>query len=86
MPRPFWLDRAGAPEPGAPLEGEREADLLVVGGGLTGLWTALLAREENPQVEVVLLEGERIAFGASGRNAEPASRRRAPGRRVARAA
>jgi glycine/D-amino acid oxidase-like deaminating enzyme len=68
VPRPFWLDRAGAPEPGAPLEGEREADLLVVGGGLTGLWTALLAREEDPQLEVVLLEGERIAFGASGRN------------------
>jgi glycine/D-amino acid oxidase-like deaminating enzyme len=38
----------------------------VVGGGLTGLWAALLAREEG--LDVVLLEGERIAFGASGRN------------------
>ncbi len=41
---------------------------MVIGGGLTGLWTALLARERDPQREVVLLEGERIAFGATGRN------------------
>ena len=67
-PRPFWTAHAGAPEPRAALETVREADLLVIGGGLTGLWTALLAREANPENEVVLLEGERIAFGASGRN------------------
>ena len=67
-PRPFWLDGAGAPEPAAPLEGEHDADLLVVGGGLTGLWTALLAPRTTPVARVVLLEGERIAFGASGRN------------------
>jgi glycine/D-amino acid oxidase-like deaminating enzyme len=67
-PRPFWLARSGAPQPGDPLEGSHEADLLVVGGGLTGLWAALLAKEENPGREVVLLEGERIAFGATGRN------------------
>jgi glycine/D-amino acid oxidase-like deaminating enzyme len=65
-PRPFWLAQPGAPEPGPPLEGEHEADLVVVGGGLTGLWTALLAREQGKAV--ILLEGERIAFGASGRN------------------
>ena len=40
----------------------------MVGGGLTGLWTALLAAEADPGRRVVLLEGERIAFGASGRN------------------
>jgi glycine/D-amino acid oxidase-like deaminating enzyme len=66
--RPFWLAQPNAPEPSAPLEGEHEADLLVVGGGLTGLWAALLARERDPGREVLLLEGERIAFGASGRN------------------
>jgi glycine/D-amino acid oxidase-like deaminating enzyme len=66
--RPFWLAQAGAPPPAAPLEGEHEADLLVVGGGLTGLWAALLARERDPDREVMLLEGERVAFGASGRN------------------
>ena len=65
-PRPFWLDRPDAPAPRAPLDGGVEADLVVVGGGLTGLWTALLAAEEGKRV--VLLEAERIAFGASGRN------------------
>jgi glycine/D-amino acid oxidase-like deaminating enzyme len=65
-PRPFWLSQAGAPEPGAPLESDDEADLVVVGGGLTGLWAALLAREQGRGV--ALLEGERVAFGASGRN------------------
>ena len=65
-PRPFWLAQPGAPEPGPPLESDEKADLVVIGGGLTGLWAALLAREAGQ--EVVLLEGERIAFGASGRN------------------
>jgi glycine/D-amino acid oxidase-like deaminating enzyme len=63
---PFWLDRPGAPARRSPLAGTVEADLLVVGGGLTGLWTALHAAEEGRSV--VLLEGERLAFGASGRN------------------
>ena len=67
-PRPFWLSQPGAPQPGDPLEGHREADLVVIGGGLTGLWAALLAKEDDPDREVVLLEGERIAFGATGRN------------------
>jgi glycine/D-amino acid oxidase-like deaminating enzyme len=67
-PRPFWLDRADGPARRPPLDTDHEADLLVVGGGLTGVWAALLAREEDPRKEVVLLEGERLAFGASGRN------------------
>jgi glycine/D-amino acid oxidase-like deaminating enzyme len=62
VPRPFWLDQPGAPEPGPPLEGQREADLLVIGGGLTGLWAGLLAKEADPAREVVLLEGERVAY------------------------
>lgn len=67
-PAVFWLDDPGRPAPRPPLEGEVEADLVVVGAGLTGLWAALLAREEDPGQEVVLLEGEGIAHGASGRN------------------
>jgi glycine/D-amino acid oxidase-like deaminating enzyme len=65
-PRPFWLSQPGAPEPGPPLEADDRAELVVIGGGLTGLWAALLAREQGR--DVVLLEGERIAFGATGRN------------------
>jgi glycine/D-amino acid oxidase-like deaminating enzyme len=67
-PRPFWLTYPDAPRPGDPLDRIRETGLLVVGGGLTGLWAALLAKEEDPGREVVLLEGERIAFGATDRN------------------
>jgi glycine/D-amino acid oxidase-like deaminating enzyme len=67
-PRPFWLAQPGAPDPGDPLEESREADLVVVGGGLTGLWAALLAKEDDPGREIVLLEGERVAYGATGRN------------------
>jgi glycine/D-amino acid oxidase-like deaminating enzyme len=67
-PRPFWLTQPGAPQPGDPLDGNLDADLVVIGAGLTGLWAALLAKEEDPGREVVLLEGERVAFGATGRN------------------
>jgi glycine/D-amino acid oxidase-like deaminating enzyme len=64
----FWLESPN-PEPvQPPLEGTVEADLLVVGGGLTGLWTALLAKERDPGRTVALAEAETIAFGASGRN------------------
>jgi glycine/D-amino acid oxidase-like deaminating enzyme len=65
-PRPFWLDTPDAPPERPPLEAVVEADLVVVGGGLTGLWAALQAAEEGGRV--VLVEAERLAFGASGRN------------------
>ncbi len=44
------------------------ADLCVVGGGFSGLWTAILAKERDPSRDVVLLEGNRIGWAASGRN------------------
>lgn len=65
---PFWWDRADRPDPRPPLEGDARADLAIVGGGFTGLWAALQAKEEDPSRDVVMLEGERVAFGASGRN------------------
>jgi len=67
-PRPYWLDRPEAPEPSPPLSGASEADLAIVGGGLSGLWAAVLAKEEAPGLDVVLLESETIGAGASGRN------------------
>ena len=39
-----------------------------MGGGYTGMWTALLAKEADPSLDVLVLEGDRIAEGASGRN------------------
>jgi glycine/D-amino acid oxidase-like deaminating enzyme len=66
-PDPFWLDRP-RPAEAPPLEGSVEADLAIVGGGFTGLWAALQAKQERPEHEVVLLEAETAGWGASGRN------------------
>jgi len=49
-------------------DGGNEADLLVIGGGFTGLWAAIEAKLADPARSVVLVEGDRIASGASGRN------------------
>jgi glycine/D-amino acid oxidase-like deaminating enzyme len=65
---PFWLDRPDAPEPTEPLAADTEADLAIVGGGFTGLWAAILARELDPTRDVLLLEQDTVGFGASGRN------------------
>ena len=65
---PFWLDDPLRPRSQPELTRNRSTDLLVIGGGFTGLWTALLAKEENPERDVILLEGKEIASGASGRN------------------
>ncbi len=65
---PYWLDRAERPAALPPLITEERADLVVVGGGFTGLWAALSAVERDPGRSVVLIEGDRIAEHASGRN------------------
>ena len=65
---PFWLDDPARPEAVGALAGDRSCDLAVVGGGFTGLWTALQAKERDPSRHVVLLEGGRIGWAASGRN------------------
>jgi glycine/D-amino acid oxidase-like deaminating enzyme len=69
VPRVFWLDSPDRPAPRSGLEGRREsADLVVVGGGYTGLWTALLAKEADPGLDVLLLEANTVGWAASGRN------------------
>ncbi len=52
----------------APLPGDRDADVAIVGGGLTGLWTAWYLLERDPTLRIVVLEKEIAGFGASGRN------------------
>jgi glycine/D-amino acid oxidase-like deaminating enzyme len=65
----FWFDQLGGmPEPRPPLDGRVDADVCIVGGGYTGLWTAYELRRANPSLEVVVLEREVGGFGASGRN------------------
>jgi glycine/D-amino acid oxidase-like deaminating enzyme len=65
---PLWLDDPRRPAPRPPLAGDLTVDLAVVGGGLTGLWAALLAAEADPGRRVVLLEGASLGWAASGRN------------------
>ncbi|GAA1370872.1 NAD(P)/FAD-dependent oxidoreductase [Streptomyces beijiangensis] len=67
-PVSFWLEDPGKPETRPALTGEETCDLLVIGGGYSGLWTALLAKERDPQRDVVLIEGHEVGWAASGRN------------------
>src|SRR5438477_2314262 len=68
----WWLEEAlaaeGKPEPAPPLDGDVEADVAIVGGGYTGLWTALALKEREPGLNVVVLEAEQCGYGPSGRN------------------
>jgi glycine/D-amino acid oxidase-like deaminating enzyme len=65
----FWHDTVpGSLEPGEPLDGDIEADVAIVGAGLTGMWTAYYLNKAEPGLRIVLCESEIAGFGASGRN------------------
>ena len=64
----FWLSQEERPEANAILDGEVTADVVVLGGGFSGMWTAWLIREAEPNARVVLLEGGVCGHGPSGRN------------------
>lgn len=69
--RPYWLDQALKDQPATPcppLQEETRADVCIVGGGYTGLWTAIMIKEQNPELDVVIVEADICGAGASGRN------------------
>ncbi|MFF3395300.1 NAD(P)/FAD-dependent oxidoreductase [Streptomyces sp. NPDC002669] len=68
QPVSFWLDDPEKPAALPALTGDERCDLLVIGGGYSGLWTALLAKEREPERDVVLIEGHEVGWAASGRN------------------
>ena len=69
--RSYWLEEALAADPGEPrppLEGKISADVCIVGGGFTGLWTAIALTEREPGLRIALIESDICGGGASGRN------------------
>jgi len=68
VPGSYWHEHHHAGPVAPELIGETAADLVIVGAGFTGLWTAVHAKRRDPAREVVLLEARHVGFGATGRN------------------
>ena len=67
-PGVYWNDTiVSSPDPNA-LDGDHSTDLVIIGGGFSGLWAAIQAAEERPDRRIALFEAERIGFGATNRN------------------
>ncbi|MFE9372745.1 NAD(P)/FAD-dependent oxidoreductase [Streptomyces sp. NPDC006711] len=64
----FWYAADGLPTPREPLPGDASADVVIVGGGYTGLWTAYYLKKAAPFLDVAVLESRFCGYGASGRN------------------
>ncbi len=64
---PLWHDPEIMPEPLPPLSADAQCELLIVGGGFTGLWAALQAKEREPEADIILVEETFVGDGASGR-------------------
>ncbi|WP_235529669.1 NAD(P)/FAD-dependent oxidoreductase [Nocardioides sp. Soil774] len=64
----FWWQQVGLPVPTDRLDGDARCDVAIVGGGLTGLWTAFYLHEADPTLDIRVVEAEFAGFGASGRN------------------
>lgn len=74
----YWLEDVGAGPTRPALERDRTADVVIVGAGFTGLWTAWYLLERDPSLDIVILEAEYAGFGASGRNGAWCSPKLAP--------
>ncbi|MEV5973740.1 FAD-dependent oxidoreductase [Streptomyces sp. NPDC051921] len=64
----FWYAQEGASAPREPLPGDTTADVCIVGGGYTGLWTAYYLKKAVPFLNITVLEAAFCGYGASGRN------------------
>ncbi len=66
----LWCEQASTPQPlfTGRLESDLTVDLVIVGGGFTGLWTAYYANQLDPSLSIAIIESEFVGFGASGRN------------------
>mgnify|MGYP003333502250 CR=1 FL=1 len=67
-PYPYWYDDVDEPDSNPTLVRTESCDLLVIGGGYNGLWTAIIAKERDPSRDVVLIEAHEVGSQASGRN------------------
>ncbi|MCP3674694.1 MAG: FAD-dependent oxidoreductase [Gammaproteobacteria bacterium] len=67
IPRPLWHDPEIMPEQLPPLESCETCELLIVGGGFTGLWAAMQAKERKPDIDIIIIEQTFVGDGASGR-------------------
>ncbi len=66
--RPLWSDTGHVPFARPPLNGGESVDVVIIGAGYSGLWTALTLRRLAPALSVLVVDAERVGFGASGRN------------------
>jgi glycine/D-amino acid oxidase-like deaminating enzyme len=64
----FWSSSIGAGVTRPALQGDADVDITIVGGGLTGLWTAYYLRQDFPDARILVIESRFCGFGASGRN------------------
>jgi hypothetical protein len=62
----FWLAEEYTPNP--PLTGQIQADVAIIGGWVTGLSSAYYLKQRYPEKHIVLIEGQAVGFGTSGRN------------------
>lgn len=65
---PYWWEGLPAAPTRSALAGSRTADVVIVGAGYTGLWTAYYLTELDPALDVVVIEANHVGYGASGRN------------------
>ena len=68
--QPLWWDTGGLPGTStrAPLTADQDFDVVIIGAGFTGLWTAYYLAQQAPHLKIAILESQFVGFGASGRN------------------